>query len=211
MTDRSKVHYIFIIDRSGSMSNIAKDMTGGIGTFIDKQLEGVNPEDRTVSFYQFDTEHDEVLDFGLLEAAKTYVLYPRGGTALLDAVGTAITKVGGKLRDMPEDERPGEVMVVIVTDGGENSSHEYTRSQVKDLIQHQIDKYNWKFTYLGANQDSFAEAGSIGIPSYATMDYSATTRGTSGGWAAAASSVSMGTVTTTSRITYSEAQRDSAK
>jgi uncharacterized protein YegL len=211
MTDRNKVHYLFVIDRSGSMSNIATDMTGGIKTFIDKQLEGVNPDDRTVSFYQFDTEHDELYDFTPLADVKKYVLYPRGGTALLDALGTAITRVGGKLRDMPEDERPGEVMVVIVTDGGENSSHEYTRSQVKDLIQHQTDDYNWKFTYLGANQDSFAEAGSIGIPAYATMDYSATTRGTAGGWVAAAASVSMGTTSTTSTVNYSQAQRDSAK
>jgi uncharacterized protein YegL len=211
MTDRDYVHYIMIIDRSGSMCNISKDMTGGIGTFIDKQLEGVDPDKRTVSFYQFDTVHDELHDFDKLEKAKGYVLSPRGGTALLDAVGTAITKVGERLAALPEDKRPGEVMVVIVTDGQENSSREYTRSKVKDLIQHQIDKYNWKFTYLGANQDSFAEAGAIGIPVAATLDYSATTRGTAGGWVSAANSVSAGTVSTTSRITYSEAQRDSAR
>lgn len=211
MTDRDYVHYIMLIDRSGSMSNIAKDMTGGIRSFIDKQLDGVNPDKRTVSFYQFDTEHDELYDFAKLAEVKEYTLYPRGGTALLDAVGTAITKVGGKLRDMPEDERPGEVMVVIVTDGQENSSHEYTRTQVKELIQHQTDKYNWKFTYLGANQDSFAEAGSIGIPMAATVNYAATTRGTAGGWGAVAQSVSMGTVSTSARITYSQEQRDSAQ
>lgn len=211
MTDRSKVHYIFIIDRSGSMADIASDMTGGIRTFIDKQLEGVSPDDRTVSFYQFDTEHDELHDFAKLAEAKSYVLQPRGCTALLDAVGTAITKVGGKLRDMPEDERPGEVMVIIVTDGQENASREYSKAQVKDLIQHQQDKYNWKFTYLGANQDSFAEASSMGIPMAAVMDYSATTKGTTAGWVAAAASVSMGTVATSSRITYTQEQRDSAR
>ncbi len=211
MTDRTKVHYLFIIDRSGSMATIAADMTGGISTFIDKQLEGVDSAKRTVSFYQFDTEHEEVHDFAPLEAAKTYVLHPRGCTALLDAVGTAITKVGGKLRDMPEDSRPGEVMVVIVTDGQENASREYTRARVKDMIRHQSDKYNWKFTYLGANQDSFAEAGSIGIPAYSTLNYGATTTGTAGGWTAAATSVSAGTASTTSRIAYTQEQRDSSR
>jgi len=51
----------------------------------------------------------------------------------------------------------------IVTDGLENASKEFTRDQVKQMIQHQEEHYNWQFTYLGANQDAFSEAAHIGI------------------------------------------------
>lgn len=208
MTDLGYVHYILIVDRSGSMQSIRTDTEGGIRAFVEKQLEGVDGSKRTVSLYQFDTEHDEVHNFALLEKAKDYTLAPRGGTALLDACGFAITKVGEKLAVMPEEQRPGYVMVVIATDGQENSSHEYTRQQVKDLIQHQQDKYDWRFTYIGANQDAFAEAGSIGIAAPSVLNYMSTSRSTGSAWASAGVSVSAGTVPTSTGIYYSQAQRD---
>ena len=210
MADPEYVHYILIIDRSGSMNTIKTDTQGGIRAFIDKQLEGVDGSKRTVSLYQFDTEHDQVHDFGLLEKAKTYELVPRGGTALLDACGFAITKTGERLAAMPEDKRPGYVMVVIATDGQENSSREYTRAQVKEMIQHQRDKYDWRFTYIGANQDSFSEAGSIGIAAPSALNYMSTGRSTSSAWASAGAAVSAGTVATSTGIYYSAGQRDAA-
>ena len=163
MTDPSKVHYLLVINRSGSMADIRHDMQSGLQAFIDRQLEDVDPAKRTVSLHEFDTLHSLVYDYEPLENAKGYKLNPRGGTALLDACGFAIKQLGVKLKHMPESERPGYVMVLIVTDGEENSSKEYSRSDIKEMIQHQTDTYNWKFSYLGANQDAFAEAGSIGI------------------------------------------------
>jgi uncharacterized protein YegL len=210
MTDASLVHYIFIIDRSGSMSSIKDDMEGGIRTFIGKQLEGVDPAKRTISLYQFDTVHDTVYDFAPLEKAGDYSLVPRGGTALLDAIGFAFTESGEKLAAIPEDERPGYVMVVIVTDGKENSSKEYTRGRVKKLITHQQEKYNWKVTYIGANQDAFAEAGAIGIPVTSTLSYRATPMATASSWGSAGMAVSAGTVTTNAVITYTQEQREDA-
>ncbi len=208
MTDPGYVHYIMIVDRSGSMSTICKDMEGGIRTFIDKQLEGVDGSKRTVSFYQFDTAHDQVHDFDLLEKAKSYQLIPRGGTALLDACGQAITSVGEKLAVMDEDKRPGYVMVIIVTDGQENSSHEYSRAQVKKMITHQQDRYGWRFTYLGANQDAFAEAGSIGICSPSVLSWLGTSRSVTATAGALSTSVSMGTTPTSPGIYYTSEQRD---
>lgn len=207
MTDSSKVHYVFIVDRSGSMSTIQKDMEGGIRTFIDKQLEGVDPAKRTVSFYQFDTQHDELYDFAPLERAKGYRLIPRGGTALLDACGTAITKVGEKLAALPEGDRPGYVMVIIVTDGAENSSKEYKRDQVKKMIEHQQEKYDWRFTYLGANQDAFAEAASIGIIYPSVLSWLGTARSVNSTMDCLATSVSAGTTPTSTGIYFTEEQR----
>src|SRR3978361_1236112 len=84
-------------------------------------------------------------------------------TALLDAVGRAIMETGERLGAMPENDQPGLVVFVIVTDGQENSSNEYTKPQTKQMIETQRYIYKWQFTFLGANQDAFAEADSIGI------------------------------------------------
>jgi len=210
MTDQDYVHYLFIVDRSGSMQSIKKDTEGGIRAFVGQQLEGAGGSRRTVSFYQFDTIHDCVYDFELLEKAETYSLMPRGGTALLDACGFAISQVGTKLARMPGKKRPGQVMVVIATDGEENSSREYTRAQVKEMIQHQQDKYGWKFTYVGANQDAFSEAGSIGIGWQGVLNYAPTARGTSSAWLTASAGVSMSTAPSSGNIFYSPQQRDEA-
>ena len=210
MTDSSKVHYLFIIDRSGSMADIRDDMESGLQAFIDRQLLDVDPAKRTVTLHQFDTQHDLVYDYEPLENAKGYKLNPRGGTALLDACGTAIKQLGVKLKHMPESERPGYVMVLIVTDGEENSSHTYSRSDIKEMIQHQTDTYNWKFSYLGANQDAFAEAGSIGIIGPSVLSWLGTGRSMGVAFASAGDAVSAGTHTTNSVITYNQVQRDAA-
>ena len=210
MTDPSKVHYLLVIDRSGSMADIRHDMQSGLQAFIDRQLLDVDPAKRTVTLHQFDTMHNLVYDYQPLAMAKDYKLEPRGGTALLDACGFAIKQLGVKLKHMSEEERPGYVMVLIVTDGEENSSKEYSRSDIKEMIQHQTDVYGWKFTFLGANQDAFAEAGSIGISRDSAVCFTAVGPAVGSVWASAGNAVSMGTASTTSKITYTQVQRDSA-
>jgi uncharacterized protein YegL len=208
MTDAEYVHYIFIVDRSGSMNTIRKDTEEGIKAFIDKQLEGVDSSKRTVSFYQFDTEHECLHNFDLLEKAKDYKLEPRGSTALLDACGQAITNVGHSLKHMPEDQRPGYVMVIICTDGEENSSREYKKAEIKKMIQHQQDKYNWRFTYIGANQDAFTEARSLGISGQSVLNYTATSRSVGTAWATASAGTSAGTAPTSTGIFYTQDQQE---
>jgi hypothetical protein len=100
-----------------------------------------------------------------------------GGTALLDAVGQAIDNAGNRLRNIPEISRPGKVVFIVVTDGEENSSKSYTKEQIKNLINEQTKKYNWEFTYLGANVDAFHEAGSIGFAATHIANYGANTKG----------------------------------
>lgn len=208
MTDREYVHYVLIVDRSGSMHAVREDMEGGLRSFVGEQLEGVDGSKRTVSLYQFDTAHDCVYDFDLLEKARGYQLVPRGGTALLDACGRAITEVGRKLAAMPEDKRPGYVMVIIVTDGQENSSREFSKTGVRKMIEHQQSEYDWRFTYLGANQDAFAEAASIGIVASSTLSWLGTPESTMAACDVLSASVSAGTVSTSTGIYYSHAQRE---
>jgi Mg-chelatase subunit ChlD len=150
-----------VIDRSGSMEAIRSDAEGGVNKFITEQAK--QPGECRITLVQFDTEY-EFLQQGVNAAeCPPYKLVPRGGTALLDAVGRAINETGARLAAMPEAERPGLVVFVITTDGQENSSKEFTREQVKKMIAHQQDTYKWQFTFLAANAEAFAEASGMGI------------------------------------------------
>ena len=150
-----------VVDRSGSMASVREDAEGGIASFIAEQAG--EPGDALLTLVQFDTDY-EIVHSGIpVGQLPSYTLVPRGMTALLDAVGRAIDETGRRLATMAEDQRPGLVIVVIVTDGKENASRSYTRQRVREMIEHQRQVYSWHFTFLGADQDAFAEAGAIGI------------------------------------------------
>ena len=152
-----------VVDRSGSMGSIREDAEGGVNAFIEEQKRADG--EAVLTLVQFDTEY-EFLHRGVpIDDVKSYKLAPRGLTALLDAVGRAINETGSRLAAMPEEQRPGLVVFVIVTDGLENSSREFSRARIREMIQHQQEKYDWQFTFLGADQDAFAEAGGMGIDS----------------------------------------------
>src|SRR5712671_3389984 len=129
MTDPAYTHYVLIIDRSGSMARIRDDTQGGVRHFIAEQA--TVPGKATLSLYQFDTEHDRVHDFADLAGLPPYTLTPRGGTALNDACARAISETGARLAALSEDTRPGKVVVVIATDGQENSSSEFPGKEGK--------------------------------------------------------------------------------
>ncbi len=150
---------IFILDRSGSMDDCRDDTIGGFNAFIESQ----KPFGGTMTLVLFDHEYDVVYkDKPIAEVEKmtraTFV--PRGNTALLDAMGKTIKSVEDLIART----------VIILTDGQENSSHEYTKSHIKDLVEAKT-KEGWTFVYLGANQDAFTEAGALGISQNCTMNY----------------------------------------
>jgi hypothetical protein len=87
----------------------------------------------------------------------------RGNTALLDAIGTTIKKIGGVQKNTVEDYRAEKVLFVITTDGMENASCEFTYDKVKAMIERQKDKFNWEFIFLGANIDAVEVAGRFGV------------------------------------------------
>lgn len=176
MKDYAEV--IFLLDKSGSMDVVRDDTIGGVNTFIRKQKED---KDGTIfSFYQFSNSLEYSTVGQKMEAvkeltSKTYI--PNGGTALLDAIGTVIEDTGKRFKDMKEEERPSKVIFVIQTDGEENSSRKYTFTQVKDMIEHQELKYNWKFIFLGAGLDACSQASALGVCSTNSMNYSNNSRG----------------------------------
>ena len=114
------------------------------------------------------------IDDAFLDHEKYYV---RGMTALYDAVGKTILDVGYRLSKTPECERPEKVIFIITTDGYENASKEFTREKVKEMIEHQTDKYNWEFMFFGANINSGEVAADIGVAPSAAYDFEATKSG----------------------------------
>jgi hypothetical protein len=151
------------------MSTCRLEAENGLNAFIEEQKKQTG--EALLTLVQFDTEYQFVHRGEPIQQVPHFTLVPRGMTALLDAVGRCINETGVRIDNMPEDQRPGLVVFVILTDGQENSSHEFTKAQIKSMIEHQQSVYNWQFTYLGANQDAFTEAAALGISANATANY----------------------------------------
>jgi Mg-chelatase subunit ChlD len=160
-----------VVDRSGSMEAIRTDAEGGVNTFLTDQA--AQPGEALVTLVHFDTQYEFVHKGVPVKDVPRYQLVPRGSTALLDAIGRAINETGERLALMAETDRPALVVFVVMTDGQENSSQEFTKAQIKKMIEHQQSVYNWQFTFLGANQDSFAEAGSMGMAAAGVANFTA--------------------------------------
>lgn len=161
------------------MRSLVDDTIGGFNSFIDEQRN--QPGDARITTVLFDDKYEVLhnnVNIHEIQPLSRQDYFARGMTALLDAVGKAINTVGSELSNMNEADRPGKVIFVITTDGQENSSKEFTAAQVKEMIEHQQNVYNWTFLFLGANIDSFTEAGQIGINSAYVANYTASDIGT---------------------------------
>lgn len=170
---------VFILDMSGSMSPLRDDTIGGYNTLLDEQKK--SDGDAVVTTILFDDRyivlHDRepIRNVNLL-TDKEYA--PLGTTAMLDAVGKTINSVGQKLAAMEEKDRPGNVIVTIITDGMENASKEFSWNTVKNLITEQRDKYSWTFTFIGANIDNIKVSDDLGIDRKLSKKYTASKMGT---------------------------------
>jgi hypothetical protein len=172
MTDKDYTHICMVVDRSGSMHSIATDMDGAIKALLAEQAK--EPGYILVDIVTFDTEVEFPYTDVRPDDVKAELIHPRGSTALNDAVGKSIVALGEKLAKKPEDERPGTVIVVIVTDGMENASREYTLARVNELVRQQTDEWGWHFMYLAANVDAFATGAGYGFSKGQTISYEAT-------------------------------------
>ncbi len=161
MTNPDLTHLYFLLDRSGSMNSIVEDTVGGFDAFIAEQR--ATPGECRVTLAQFDDSYEEVYADRPIADVPSLVLQPRGTTALLDSIGRLVTDAGQRLAALPEDRRPGTVVVGIMTDGLENASREWTHTRVKELIEKQTRDYSWQFLYLGADQDAIEVGMSIGV------------------------------------------------
>ena len=156
----------FILDQSGSMQSIKAGTLEGVNAFLTQQKEENDKFPVRLSLTLFSTGFEirhgsvPVTEVPLL-TEETYL--PNGGTALLDAIGNTIDELGKRLSETPEEERPGTVIVAIMTDGEENSSRQCNWLQISEKIKHQTEAYKWQFLCLGANQDAIATAARMNI------------------------------------------------
>lgn len=179
MPNERLTEIICVLDRSGSMASIREDAEGALNAFMESQRKFNKEHDQkaNVTLVQFDTEIETVWENTPIEQAAMYKLQPRGWTRLLDAIGQTINNVGKRLSGLPEKERPGKILFVIITDGLENSSKEFKKIQINEMITHQREKYSWQFNFLAANQDAIQEAEMLGMSGKTAMNFSHTGRG----------------------------------
>ena len=140
-----------------------------------------NPGQCQVTLAQFDYEYELLYPPIDIAAVPEFVLEPRGGTALLDAVGRLITEVGERLAALPEEQRPGRVICLIMTDGMENASRDWTWAAVKALITQQREVYDWEFIFLGADIDAIEVASRMGMDGRYAMNFDKYDYGTARG------------------------------
>jgi uncharacterized protein YegL len=176
---KNKTDITIILDRSGSMNSVRTDTIGGFNSFLEGQqkIEG----EASLSLIQFDDQYEAVYvdkDINSAEKLTDATFQPRGMTALYDAVGRTINSVGERLAALAENERPDKVLLVIMTDGFENSSREFNSAKISEMIAHQREAYKWEFMFIGANQDAVLSAREIGLPTHAALTYAANTEGT---------------------------------
>lgn len=170
---------VFILDRSGSMSGLEGDTIGGYNAMLEKQKKESGEVIITTVLFddKYELLHDRINLRGIAAITdKEY--YVRGSTALLDAVGKTINKIGNVQKHTAEDERAENVMSVITTDGMENASSEFSYEKVRRMIEHQKGKYGWEFIFLGANIDAVATAERFGISKDRATNYNADAEGT---------------------------------
>lgn len=170
---KDATHITVLLDRSGSMESVKDETISGYNAFVKEQQDA--GDNASLTLVQFDSAGiDTLQEFTPIKVVpdlNTDTFQPRGMTPLLDALGKTIESTGQSLGAIPEANRPDKIVFVVITDGQENASHQFSKDRIKGMIEHQSSVYNWQFVYLGANQDAFTEAGSLGIAAAAAANY----------------------------------------
>lgn len=165
-------HIAVVLDRSGSMESLKREIIGGFNAFLKDQKE--TPGEATMTLVQFDNDIDRLTSFKPLKEVSdltdsTYV--PRGCTRLYDAIGLTVNTVKDEIAKAAT--KPDKVLVCIITDGFENASQEYETDSIKSLLEAQ-QKEGWQFTFIGANQDAILTAKGVGLTNaMSNMTYAA--------------------------------------
>jgi uncharacterized protein YegL len=177
MKNKEQSKIIMLLDRSGSMQSIKKETIKGFNSFLKKQQKSNSKIE--ISLYQFDDSYDVVYEsVDVMKALKLNkkLFIPRGLTALLDAIGETISRNSPELQN--KEANSTQTIFVIITDGLENASSEYTLKAVTELIKQMEEEYGWQFVYLGANQDAIKVASRFGIDEKRAIRYAADIVGT---------------------------------
>lgn len=165
---------VFILDKSGSMAGAEEDTIGGFNSMINnqKEVEG-KAYVSTVLFSNHSTVLHDRVDLQKVEPLTKKDYMVGGSTALLDALGDAIKHISNVHKYAREEDVPGLTIFVVTTDGYENASTKYTKSDIKRMIRQKEEDCGWEFLYLGANVDAVEEGTSIGFRQDRVSNYDA--------------------------------------
>ncbi len=169
MSNPNLTHLVFLLDRSGSMQSIASDVVGGFEAFVAEQRTGEGL--CTATLAQFDNEYEVVYRGIAVGQVPPLALFPRGMTALHDSMGKLITDTAAEINALPEDNKPGTVIVAIMTDGLENASREWRQPDIKALVEKQTNDHGWEFLYMGADQDAVEVGRGLGVKDGQSVTY----------------------------------------
>lgn len=175
-------HVLLVNDVSGSMDALAGDVRSGYNAYV-ADLRADTEATYSVTAVLFNHEYEALCVGASLDAVPelTHINYrPRGFTALLDAVGRAIADFESSTV-LADDDR---VLLVVQTDGAENSSREYSREQVAEMIRTREAAGRWTCLFLGAGIDAWSQAGALGFAAANTVSTAASGAGTRSTYAA---------------------------
>lgn len=195
-----KTEIICVIDRSGSMQSIKQDAIGGFNLFLEEQKK--IPGECVFTYTQFNQDYEIVhngIQLSDMKPLDETTFVPSGMTALLDAVGRTVDEVGIRLNATPENEKPEQVVLVILTDGEENSSREYSWTRIAEMLKHQTEKYGWRVIFLAQNLDSQKAARDMGLDASLSNVYVANMTKGGGGYRTAVRGASYAVASTRTR------------
>jgi hypothetical protein len=165
---------LMVLDKSGSMAPLTDDVIGGFNTFIAEQQRV--PGIAHVSVWMFDTNRHPALHrrtpLSEVRPLDRDAYSADGSTSLYDAVGQSVDEAGRWFAELPDGERPEQVVMVVQTDGHENTSRQFSAAQVREKIERQQHEWGWKFIFMGADQDAWDTGGALGIGTSFSYDNS---------------------------------------
>jgi Mg-chelatase subunit ChlD len=187
LTREERLLVVFVLDRSGSMNDIKSDTIGEYNKYVRGLQEHALADQVRFCIVQFNA----TVEKGRIHSMKnvhplsdaTYVCH--GSTALFDAIGATIKAVESVL-GLKLHYRP---LIIIMTDGQENASKEWTNRQALFTLVQEKQALGWQFLFLGANEDSIRDAQATGLGS-TSMQWDATKTGTRSAFQTAADATS---------------------
>jgi uncharacterized protein YegL len=172
-------HVVFVLDISGSMDSISEVSKNNFNEQLAKLREESHDQETYVTLVMFDHNTEVVYKNKPIAEVPMLDVYPvRGMTALYDALGVTLANLERDVPQLMDSESEHAALVIVITDGQENSSTEFTHKQLKATIERLEETDNWTFTFLGANIDVEVEAGAkLSFAAANTMSFSATVSG----------------------------------
>lgn len=209
MSNKNKTLIYVLTDNSGSMRSIKNDVIGGFNSFLEDQRQTGGK--CSLSYAEFNHTYKEVYtnkNIHDVEDLTSREFVTQGSTALFDAWGTSISKLKETLSAIDEEQRPGNIIFVIITDGEENSSREFTRDQIFNMTSAATEE-GWHFTFLAANQDAIATGQNLGIKKDAALTFGTNSSGVQNTYSSLSKSI-IRKRQGVDQISYSHADRDSS-